>query len=167
MRGVFLIVELLALFGTIGLFANLYALVSFSLLLADSLLGLDVAFVSTFLSPDNAFVLLLVSAVALVLLEPLRAAISAQAFVDARTRRDGADLHAAVDAGDRAGQRRAPRAASVPPLGRGGAAAASAALLAARARCRAEPQPRRRARRDRRRARRRSARVRGRRARAR
>ena len=98
MRGAFLIVELLALFGAIGLFGNLFALLSFGLLLGHSMLGLDVAFVSSFMSPDNVWVLLLLSALALVLLEPLRAAISAQAFVDARSRRDGADLHAAVDA---------------------------------------------------------------------
>jgi hypothetical protein len=98
MRGVFLIVELLALFGTIALFGNLYALMSFGLLLGHSLVGLDVAFVSSFISPDNSFVLLLLAATTLVLMEPLRAAISAQAFVDARSRRDGADLHAAIDA---------------------------------------------------------------------
>lgn len=123
LRGAFLIVELLALFGSIGLFANLYALVSFSLMLADSLLGFDVAFMSTFLSPDNTFVLLLVAAATLLLFEPLRAAISAQAFVTARTRRDGADLHAAVDRVIAAGRtpRRAPAAA--PP------SAGAAALL--------------------------------------
>ena len=57
MRGAFLIVEMLALFGAIGLFGNLYALLSFSLLLGHALLGLDVAFVSSFLSPDNTLVL--------------------------------------------------------------------------------------------------------------
>jgi len=65
MRGVFLIVELLALFGTIGLFANLYALTGLVLLLGHSLLGLDVAFVSSFLSLDNRWVLLLLSVVSL------------------------------------------------------------------------------------------------------
>ena len=98
MRSVFLIVEMLVLFGAIGLCANLYALLGLVLLLGHALLGLDVAFVSSFLSPDNAFVLLFVAVLTLIALEPLRAAISAQAFVNARTRRDGADLHAAVDA---------------------------------------------------------------------
>jgi hypothetical protein len=98
MRSVFLIVEMLVLFGAIGLFANLYALLGFSMLLGHALLGLDVAFVSSFLSPQNAFLLLLLGALTLIALEPLRAAVSAQAFVGARTRRDGADLHAAVDA---------------------------------------------------------------------
>lgn len=98
MRGAFLIVEMLTLFGAIGLFGNLYALLSFALLLGHSMLGIDVAFVSSFMSPDNTFVLLSLSGLVLVLIEPLRAALSAQAFVDARSRRDGADLHAAVDA---------------------------------------------------------------------
>lgn len=115
MRGAFLIVELLALFGAIGLFANLYALLSFGLLLGHSLLGLDVAFVSSFMSPDNTWVLLLLSALALVLLEPLRAAISAQAFVDARSRRDGADLHAAVDAAIAQSSERPRKRESLPP----------------------------------------------------
>ncbi len=130
MRGVFLIVELLTLFGTIGLFANLYALVSLSLLLADSLLGLDVAFLSTFLSTDNAFVLLLIAAATLLLLEPLRAAISAQAFVTARTRRDGADLHAAVDQVIAGARRPRRSSASAPP-----SAGAAALLLLASALC--------------------------------
>jgi hypothetical protein len=80
------------------------------------MLGLDVAFVSSFLSPDNAFVLLLLSALVLVLLEPLRAGISAQAFVDARSRRDGADLHAAVDAAiAQSSERKRRNADSLPP----------------------------------------------------
>lgn len=117
MRGVFLIVELLVLFGTIGLFSNLYALTSFALLLGHSLLGFDVAFVSSFISPDNSLVLLVLATATLVLLEPLRAAVSAHAFVDARSRRDGADLHAALDA---AIAQSAPRSArpsdSQPPI---------------------------------------------------
>lgn len=116
MRGVFLIVEMLALFGAIGLFGNLYALLSFVLLIGHALLGLDVAFVSSFLSPDNTLVLLLVATATLLVFEPLRAAISAQAFVDARSRRDGADLHAAVDAAiERSAQRSRTSLRSEPP----------------------------------------------------
>jgi hypothetical protein len=142
MRGAFLIVELLALFGAIGVFANLYALLSFALLLGHSLLGLDVAFVSSFMSPDNTWVLLLLSALALLLLEPLRAAISAQAFVDARSRRDGADLHAAVDAAIAQSSERQRKRESLPP----GAAAliliacALGAAAPLRAQPRAEPE---------------------------
>lgn len=145
MRGVFLIVELLALFGTIGVFSNLWAVLSFALLLGHSMLGLDVAFVSSFLSPDNGWVLLSITALTLVLLEPLRAAVSAQAFVDARSRRDGADLHAAVDEAIAQGSPRARRGIpSVPP----GAAAVvtlgvvmlGAALLCSRA-ASAQPEP--------------------------
>jgi hypothetical protein len=98
MRGAFLIVEALALFGAVFAFVNAYAALALLLLLGNELLGMEVAFVSSFLSLDNAFVLLVLAAFVLVLLEPLRAAMSAQAFVDARSRRDGADLHAAVDA---------------------------------------------------------------------
>jgi hypothetical protein len=98
MRGVFLIVEMVVLFGAIAVFANAYALLGFTLLLGHALLGFDVSFVSSFLSPDNTFVLLLLSALTLCAIEPLRAAVSAHAFVNARSRRDGADLHAAVDA---------------------------------------------------------------------
>jgi hypothetical protein len=98
MRGAFLIVEALALFGGLFAFVNGYALLALLLLLGNALLGMEVAFVSSFLSFDNAFMLLVLAAFVLVLMEPLRAAMSAQAFVDARSRRDGADLHAAVDA---------------------------------------------------------------------
>ncbi|HMI94295.1 MAG TPA: DUF4129 domain-containing protein [Polyangiales bacterium] len=98
MRGSFMLVELLTLCGMLIAFVNAYALLALAMLLAHSLLGLEVAFVSSFLSTDNAFVLLVVSAFTVVIFEPLRAAISAQAFVVARSRRDGADLHAAVDA---------------------------------------------------------------------
>jgi hypothetical protein len=82
--------------------------------------------VSSFLSPENTFVLLANAVLTLVLFEPLRAAISAQAFVDARSRRDGADLHAAVDAAiaQSDGPRRPKE--SVPP---GAAAAVALAVL--------------------------------------
>ncbi len=133
MRGVFLIVELLALFGALGLFANLYALGSVAVLLGHSMLGLDMALVSEFLSPDNTLVPLLLAALTLVLLEPLWAAISAQAFVDARSRRDGADLHAAVDAAiAHSAPRRGLGRGSEPPI-------AAAAVLLALSLCTALP----------------------------
>lgn len=97
-RSVMLLVEAMLLLGGLLLLLNLYALLAFGLMLASSLLGLDVAFVSAFLSFDNDVVLLALLAGTFVLLEPLRAAVSAQAFADARGRKDGADLHAAVDA---------------------------------------------------------------------
>ncbi|MFI5305927.1 MAG: DUF4129 domain-containing protein [Polyangiales bacterium] len=129
MRGAFAIVVLLATLGMLGLFANLYALTSFALLLGHSMLGLDVGFVTSFLSPDNTLVLMLVAAATLLLMEPLWAAISAQAFVDARSRRDGADLHAAVDAAIAASEPRSRRLrGSEPP-------SAAAGLLLALALC--------------------------------
>ncbi len=97
-RAVMLLVEAMLLFGSLLLLVNLYALMAFSLMVASSLLGLEVAFVSAFLSPDNDVVLLTLAATTFVLMEPLRAAVSAHAFSDARGRKDGADLHAAVDA---------------------------------------------------------------------
>ncbi|MGD8863289.1 MAG: DUF4129 domain-containing protein [Myxococcales bacterium] len=115
MRGVFVVAELLVLLGTLALFSNLYALLSLGLLVAHSMLGLDVAFVATFLSSDNAFSLLGVAGATLLCFEPLRAALSAQAFVDARSRRDGADLHAAVDAAIASSQPRRTALASSPP----------------------------------------------------
>lgn len=122
-RGAMYLVELLLLVGAAGLFFNLYGLVGVLVMLGHSMLGLDVAFVSSFVSPDNGFTLLLSGATSLVLLEPLRMAVSAQAYVDARSRRDGADLHAAVDAAIAA------RARVTDSLPRSGVGAASALLL--------------------------------------
>ena len=122
MRGAFLIVEALALFGGLFAFVNAYALLALLLLLGNALLGMEVAFVSSFLSFDNAFVLLVLAAFVLVLMEPLRAAMSAQAFVDARSRRDGADLHAAVDAAIASAEPRA-------RVARGSSPPSAAALL--------------------------------------
>ncbi|MDH5676030.1 MAG: DUF4129 domain-containing protein [Myxococcales bacterium] len=109
-RAIFFCVELMVLLGAMLLLGNLWALLGFVVLLADSMFGLDVAFVSSFLSPDNGFVQVVVVAVAFAALEPLRAALSAQAFVEARSRRDGADLHAAVDAAVASAQPRRPLA---------------------------------------------------------
>jgi hypothetical protein len=140
MSGVFMIVELATLFGAIGLFANLYALTSFGLLLAHSLLGVDVAFVSSFLSPDNTLVLLVLAAATLIALEPLRAAISAQAFVDARSRRDGADLHAAIDLAIAQHAQRGRRGGdSQPPIAAALLLLAGSLLMAMPARAQAPP----------------------------
>jgi hypothetical protein len=97
-RASMLALEAIVWAGFLTLFANMYALGALSLALANSVLGLDVAFLGAFLSPDNEFVpLLLLSATAL-LFEPLRTALSALAFTEARGRNEGADLHAAIDA---------------------------------------------------------------------
>lgn len=90
--------ELLTLFGLAGLLVNLAGLISLALAIAHSMFGLEVALLSAFMDPDNPLLLLLLLVLTCMLLEPLRAALSALAFVDARTRRDGADLEAAVDA---------------------------------------------------------------------
>ena len=74
------------------------ALSALLMLFAGSVLGLDVAFIGAFLSPDNELVLMCLLGLAAVLLEPLHAASSALAFASARERKEGADLHAAIDA---------------------------------------------------------------------
>jgi hypothetical protein len=91
------LVELLVQLGGLALLANLFALVAAALGLGHALFGLDVSLVSAFTSPDNPWTLLVLGCVTMLTFEPLRAAVSAQAFVEARTRRDGADLHEAVD----------------------------------------------------------------------
>jgi len=97
-RATMLSLELVVSGGFLLLFGNLYALGALLLLLANSVLGLDVAFVAAFLAPDNEFVPMALLGATLLLLEPVRAAISALAFAEARGRNEGADLHAAIDA---------------------------------------------------------------------
>lgn len=97
-RAALVFVELMLLAGMFGLFLNVFALTALLLLLSHSILGLDVAFVSAFLSTDNEFVAYGLLALCIAVFDPLRAAISACVFADARGRKDGADLHAAVDA---------------------------------------------------------------------
>jgi hypothetical protein len=96
-RATLVFVEAMLLAGTLGVFVNLYALTTSLLLLSNSVLGLDVAFVSAFVSLDNEFMAYAVLGASLLLVDPLRAAVSACVFADARGRKDGADLHAAVD----------------------------------------------------------------------
>jgi hypothetical protein len=97
-RASLVFVELMVLAGMFGLFVNVFALTALLLLLSHSILGLDVAFVSAFLSTENEFVAYGLLALCIVVFDPLRAAVSACVFADARGRKDGADLHAAVDA---------------------------------------------------------------------
>lgn len=96
-RGAFMVADLLGVVGAIGLFINLFALLGVALLVGHSMLGLDVAFTSAFMSPDNTFVLLLVGSATFVLLEPFRVALSAIAFVGGLSRRDGGDLDRAIE----------------------------------------------------------------------
>jgi len=99
-------VEQMILLGAIGLAINIFGTLAVFLLLGRSFLGLDVAFVESFFSIRNVFLMLGLGSVALVLLEPLRAAVSAIVYVDARVRQDGLDLRALVDDALEAGQRR-------------------------------------------------------------
>jgi hypothetical protein len=137
-RASLVFVELMLLAGMFGLFVNVFALTALLLLLSHSMLGLDVAFVSAFLSTENEFVAYALLALCIVLFDPLRAAVSACVFADARGRKDGADLHAAVDALLAAARPEAAAIKTRPKL-----TAASIALLCftAVAPARAEPPP--------------------------
>jgi hypothetical protein len=108
-RQLFASVELLTLLGLLVLFGNLYALAALVLLVASSVLGLDVGFVTALIAPANELVPLLLLGVAAVAIEPLRAATSALAFQRARERWQGADLYAAIDALPREPRRRQDR----------------------------------------------------------
>jgi hypothetical protein len=114
----------LAILCLLLLFANLYACGAFFLLLANAVLGLDVGVLGAFLSSDNDFVLLLLLGCAALLFEPLQAAVSAVAFCEARRRKEGADLHVAIDAlatvpSERAGRESRARAKALLGLGLG------------------------------------------------
>lgn len=91
------LVESFLLTALFGIALNLYGIFAFFVLVGRSFLGLEMALVDEFLSFRNTFVLLGVSLFAAVLLEPLRAALSAQVYVDARVRGEGLDLRAALD----------------------------------------------------------------------
>ncbi len=119
-------VELMVLLGAIGLAIDLFGAVAVFVLLARSFLGLDVTFIETFFSVRNVFLVLALGSVALVLLEPLRAAISAVVFVDARVRQEGLDLRALVDQAFEVGARRG----GLPREAKRGASVAAAVLLA-------------------------------------
>lgn len=92
-----LLVEAMMLSAAVGLTLNLYVVLVIGLLLARSFVGLELASIETFVSPNNTFVVLTVAVIAFVALEPLRAALSALAYVDARVRAEGLDLRAAVE----------------------------------------------------------------------
>ncbi len=116
------LVESMLLAGGLGLAVNLFAALAVGMLLARSFGGLELASIETFLSPSNTFVVLSIFALALVLLEPARAALSAFAYVDARVREEGLDLRAAIEDAIAHSTR---RASGKEP----GAARAAAALL--------------------------------------
>jgi hypothetical protein len=105
-RASMITVEFLVLLGLNGLFLNLYLAVLGSLLVGRSVLGLDVAFIDSFLSLKNTFVLLVVASAAVILFEPLRVATSALAYIDARVRQEGLDLQLAVDEAVRVAEKR-------------------------------------------------------------
>ncbi len=128
-----IVTEALLLSGAVGLILNLFGVLVLGVVLARAFGGFELAALETFVSPENTFVLLVVAAVALVLLEPVRAAHSAAVYVGARVREEGLDLRVAVDAAiehsnDKRGRGIAPaaRAAAMVGLALLGAASARA-----------------------------------------
>jgi len=123
-RGEGFVVEFLLSLAALGITINLLATTVFVLLLLRAFIGLELALLDQFLSMRNTFAMLGMGLTTAVLLEPLRAALSAIVFVNFRVRREGLDVRAAIDAAtDHAGQRR--------HRARTGAAAAALALLGA------------------------------------
>ncbi len=91
------LVEAMLLHGGLGLAINLFVAAALGMMLARAYGGLELASVETFFSAGNTFVLLSVGALAFVWFEPVRAALSALGYVDARVRGEGLDLRAAID----------------------------------------------------------------------
>jgi hypothetical protein len=90
-------VESFLLLGIFGVALNLYGIFGFVVTVGRSFLGLELALVDLFLSYRNTFTMLAIPLFAACLVEPLRAALSAQVYVDARVRADGLDLRAALE----------------------------------------------------------------------
>lgn len=112
-------VESFLLLGMFGVAANLYGIFGFVVTVGRSFLGLELALVEQFLSYRNTFVMLAVPLFAACLAEPLRAALSAQVYVDARVRADGLDLRAALEDATRGTVARAAAVAAILLVGMG------------------------------------------------
>ncbi|MFT3927869.1 MAG: DUF4129 domain-containing protein [Myxococcales bacterium] len=95
-RGQALACELLLLLGGLALMINVGAGLVLLVTLGQTSLGLDLASVRAFVSPQNHFVLLCVTAFALSLLDPVRAALSSVFYVDAELVREGAGVRTLV-----------------------------------------------------------------------
>jgi hypothetical protein len=104
------------LLGLVALlvFLNGYVALVFGTLIGGTLLGLDLGFAASFLSPSNGFALTFLVVTALVIVEPLRMVASGLLWVDARVRHDALDLRRRVDALTAEDEPRpAPRSAAV------------------------------------------------------
>ncbi len=95
-RGQAIVCELFLLLGALAIAFNVGAVVMLAVTLAQTALGLDLSTVRAFVSPQNHFMLLSVVAFALVLLEPVRAALSSLLYVQAELERGGAGVRALV-----------------------------------------------------------------------
>ena len=98
LRGSALLVQGFLLVGTLMLFVNLLAVAGMLLGALQGLLGVEVAALTSFMSFENDFAMLVVGVVSLWVAEPLRAALAVIALVHARSRRDGADLRGMLGA---------------------------------------------------------------------
>ena len=96
-RGALWQVELLLQVAAIVVFCNLYLGVGAAAQVTRELLGLDADMLQRFLAFGSSFFLLVTAAVALVVVEPLRAICCAVALTDARARHEAFDLAAAVE----------------------------------------------------------------------
>jgi hypothetical protein len=113
-----LLAEALLLCGLLLIGANIQGLIVLAAALGRSVTGLDPTAVTLFFVDDNMFAGLTVGVFTLVLAEPLRAALSAVIYLEARLHREGLDLVAAVEAAEQVapGRRSAARAASAVAL---------------------------------------------------
>lgn len=81
--------ELFLCAAALGLAFNFGAGLTLLISLAQRALGLELALMQAFLSPENHFGLLCIASVSLILLEPVRASLSAVLYADAENRSEG------------------------------------------------------------------------------
>jgi hypothetical protein len=89
--------ELLLILGALALYVDLGGAIAVALLLGRSLLGIELALLDQFLSFRNTFAIVSGAVITMLLVEPIRAALSAIVFVEARVREEGLDLRAAIE----------------------------------------------------------------------
>ena len=115
-RGQGVLIELLLALAALGVAVNLAALGAGAVSVGQDMLGLDLALTQAFLSSKNHFALLFVMSLALTLLEPVRAAVSAVLFTDALLSREGIAVRSLVVRAVEPPRRGAHRAALVAAL---------------------------------------------------
>lgn len=107
------VVETLLALVALLVFFNGYVALLFGTMIGGTLLGLDLGFAASFLSPSNGFAVTFLVVTSLVVVEPLRMVASGLLWVDARVRHDALDLRRRVDALTADAPRAAPRPAAI------------------------------------------------------